>query len=116
MNWTQGVEAIMKLQFKNVGWFADEMSARYEADVNENIKVRLFKDAYMNGFRFEFLTSNSYALGNITGNYLATFWDKATKKQAINRVLEILYNTECFIEIEQKAIEVKNTMSKYGFN
>lgn len=106
----------MKLQYKKVGWFADEMSARYEAVVNENIKVRLFKDAYMNGFRFEFLTSNSYDLGNITGDYLSTFWDKATKKQAINRVFEILSDTECFIEIEQKAIEVKNTMSKYGFN
>jgi hypothetical protein len=106
----------MKLNYKKVGWFADEISARYEADVSENIKVRLFKDAYTQGFRFAFLTSNSYNLENITGDYLSTFWNKATKKEAMNRVTEILSDRICFAEIEQKAIEVKNRMSKYGFN
>jgi hypothetical protein len=104
------------LKFSKVGWFADEMSARYEAVVNENIKVRVFKDTYFNGFRFEFLTSNGYDLGNLTGDYLCSFWNNATKKQAVNKVIEILKTTECFIQIEQKAIEVKNTMSNYGFN
>jgi len=101
------------LQFKNTGRFADELSARYEAEVNGNIKVRIFKDAYMNGFRFEFLTSNGYGLGSLTGDYLSTFWNKATKKEVVEKLKQILSDEECFAEINEKAIAVKNTMVMY---
>ena len=96
------------LVFKKIGWFADEMSARYEADFNENIKVRIFKDYYFNGFRFEFLTSNGYTLDELNGDYLSSFWSKATKKETITRVNEILRDTECFRQINNKAIFVKS--------
>jgi hypothetical protein len=103
----------MKLQFKKIGYFADENSARYEAIVNEHFKVRVFKDFYMKGFRYEFLTNDGYDLDSLNGDLLSTFWNKATKKEAINEVTNILLDKKLFSEIEKKAIYVTNLMSEY---
>ena len=99
-----------RLIYKKVGWFADELSARYEATVSPDVTVRIFKDDYMKGFRFEFLTSDLFDLGDITGNYLSSFWNGATMQEAIERVEEIISDPSCFDEIEEKAIQVKARM------
>ena len=79
-----------KLKFKNTGKYLDELSSRYEATINEYIKVRIYKSEYYNGFIFSFLTSNDYSLNSINLDFLSSFWNKATKKQAIIRVEEII--------------------------
>ena len=99
------------LKFKKTGWFADEDSARYEAIVNEYFKVRVYKDGYFEkGFRFNFLTLDDFDLDTVTGDFLSTFWSKATKKDAIKRVEEIINDEECITTINNHAKYVSNLM------
>lgn len=106
----------IKLNFKKTGWFADEDSARYESVVNENFKVRVSKNGMMNGFSFEFITIDDYSLDRLTGDFLSSFWNRATKKQSIDRVKEILNDRECFDQINLAAQSLTKRMKDFKNN
>lgn len=102
----------MKLLFKNTGRYADEDSARYEASVKGLFKVRIFKDTYMKGFRFEFISNHGYTL-DINRDLLASFYDKATKKQATKWVSEMLNEKEIFDSINKQAKSIDKMMADF---
>lgn len=102
------------LKFKNVGKYADEDSSRYEAVVNDNVKVRIWRDGYMEkGFVFSFLTSEGYDMDNITGDFRSTFWSRASKKDCVKRVTEIVNDEECVSKLDKYAVYWNARMAEY---
>jgi hypothetical protein len=101
----------MNVKFKNVGWFIEENSARYEANINNLFVVRVWKCPYHKGFRFSFLTVGGFSLDRINDDYLSTFWDRATKQEAHIRINDILNDRECYDAIVSKSNSVTEQMN-----
>jgi hypothetical protein len=92
----QGISGI-NIKFKNVGTYLGDLSSRYEAIIDNKFKVWVYKpDMYdwKSGFRFYFLTLNNRTLDYVNDAYLANWYSNATKKEAYERVYEILNSPE----------------------
>lgn len=97
-----------KLKFKKTGWFADEASARYEAEINENLKVTVNKCWYYEGFVFRFITKQGFDLAELNGDLLSTFWNKATKKQTIEHIYNMISDKELLLMLNKEAEVITN--------
>lgn len=99
----------MKLKFKKIGWFAGNKSARYEAKVNESVKVQIEcmgeKEYYGGGWTFRLLSADGWELEGTTGNMLADFFDNATKKETISHLEYALNDQEL---VERMILSAKN--------
>jgi hypothetical protein len=92
----QGIGAV-NIKFKNVGRYLVDLSSRYEAIIDNKFKVWVFKpDMYewKSGFRFNFLTLNNRSLDDVNDAYMSNWYNDATKKEAYERVYEILNSPE----------------------
>ena len=107
----------LSLYFKNVGRFAEEVSARYEAKVNDNFIVRVSNKMYQKeGFSFEFLTSDGWGLKSITGDFLSTFSNSTgTKKEAMTWVENLVNNKYNFAIIDNEAMATSKMMAENTF-
>lgn len=96
------------LIFKNIGKFSDEASSRYEAIINENLKVDIWKDAYVfKGFRFSFKTMKGYSISDFNDHLLAYFYKNATKKDVITYLEKVINEYPSLIEdITKKSISM----------
>jgi len=101
------------LIFKNKGRFADELSSRYEAIVDDKFIVRVFKDSYMKGFRFSFYSINGYELDAFNSDCLSCFWDKATKQQAVKFATKIVNNKESYNDILKLSSTIEHMMISF---
>lgn len=101
------------LKFKKIGYFCDELSARYEAKITENLKVRVYKCAYQKCFTFKFCASNDFGLDELTGDLKSTiFKQDATKSWIIEEIKEIISDQEMFSKLESEAIKLMHKFNK----
>jgi hypothetical protein len=104
------------IQFKKIGWFVDENSARYQAQINKYVKVNIWKCYYMKGFRFSFLTIDDYSLDTITGDLLSCFWDNATKKDTIQYINNLVNVPEVLEQLNSESILITQLMTRHTKN
>jgi hypothetical protein len=102
------------LNYKNIGKYSAEDSSRYEAIINNIVKVRIVKDNYFEkGFTFSFITINGYHLDVLNGDFHSNFWSKASKKDCIKRVSEIINDVDIMQKINNHANYIENNMVEF---
>lgn len=102
----------MKLQFKNVGQYCEELSSRYEAAININVSVRVFKCAFNKQWNAHFISKEGYALES---NDNFDYFYSDTKKETIERVIEALIEEEGFLQsIASESVDLDNRMKEFN--
>lgn len=103
----------MELKFKKVGWFSEELSARYEAKLTDNLTVRIAKCPYINGFRLQLVTNNGWGLDTETGDLMASLYNDMTKKEIIFHIEELTKIDGWLDEMDQSAMIINNRMETF---
>jgi hypothetical protein len=98
----------MKLQFKNVGQYCEELSSRYEAVINSNLSVRVFKCSYNKQWNAHFISAYGYALDS---NENFDYYYSDSKKETVERVIETLMEDMGFLEqLNSEAMSLDSRM------
>lgn len=75
----------MTLKFKRLGQFCDEVSARYQARINDQLAVNIYKCAYRGAWVFMFIEiETGYSLDYLTCDMLASIHHIETKKEIVS--------------------------------
>lgn len=99
-----------KLKFKNTGKYLEERSARYEARFTENSFIRVYKCAYSNQWKAEFLDRLGLQLDEINQD---VFYYFETKKQVVRELEYALNNqTEFCKEVEDTSNRIADRHNK----
>jgi len=106
----------MALKFKKVGWFCEELSARYETRLTANLKVRIFKCPYLKGFRLDLITNSDYGLDEETGDLMSTLWDGMSKKEIIYHIEELVKDTKFISELDDTAKYWETRITNHVYN
>ena len=103
---------IMKLVWKNIGHYADELSPRWEA-VIPGLIITIWKCPYMRGWRFSFKSAGGWALEELTGDYLSNFWDKATKGEVQKWLIGALEEDENLAQLVAAGTKLDKKMATF---
>lgn len=95
----------MTLKFTKIGWFLEEDSARYQAKINENLFVNIYKCSYSKDWFCRLITKEGYSLDYQTSDLNSSI-NSYSKKSAIAWLEKQFDNKDYINKLTEQSIKL----------